>query len=256
MKRTFIALAMALMVSVAFGQEKAFKQLAKIEGVEHVHIGKFLLSLAAKNEGVSLDLGDGNISIGNSDNLLKKIDDINIYTSEEKDAATQLSKRVRNVLGTDGWEPLVDMKDEDGEKVKIYQRPQGKHTTVAIFAEEEGEATLVLIKGALDIAKLLEEENEESEDSKLSLSVKQTVWEEDDDEKEPRKFRDCLIVIDGKVYPNLHTQTEAAKYIYEHNMEWNGIPKVLEGKDVKKKYPDTKKKVAFEYTTTNNNPNI
>ena len=136
MKRTFIALAMALMVSVAFGQKKAFKQLAKIEGVEHVHIGKFLLSLAAKNEGVSLDLGDGNISIGNSDNLLKKIDDINVYTSEEKSAATQLSKRVRNVLGTDGWEPLVDMKDEDGEKVKIYQRPQGKHTNVAIFAEE------------------------------------------------------------------------------------------------------------------------
>lgn len=247
---------MALMVSVAFGQEKSFKQLAKIEGVEHVHIGKFLLNLAAMNDEGSLDLGDGSISIGNSGNLLKKIDDINVYTSEEKGAVAQLSKRVRNVLGTDGWEPLVDMKDEEGEKVKIFQRPQGKHTTVAIFAEEEGEATLVLIKGALDIAKLLEENNEKSEEEKLSFSVKQTVWEDDDDEKEPRKFRDCLIVIDGKVYPNLHTQEDAARYIYKHNMEWNGIPKVLEGKDVKKKYPGTKKKVAFEYTTAKYNQKI
>ena len=116
----------------------------------------------------------------------------------------------------------------------------------------------MVITGKVEFAELVDQEmNEEEKAQKMSLSVKTHQWEDDDeDEKEPRKFRDCLIVIDGKVYPNLHTQTEAAKYIYEHNMEWNGIPKVLEGKDVKKKYPDTKKKVAFEYTTTNNNPNI
>jgi hypothetical protein len=36
-------------------------------------------------------------------------------------------------------------------------------------------------------------------------------------------------------------------------MDWSGSPKdmnVLEGKDVKKKYPNSKKKMAFEYTTS------
>ena len=76
---------------------------------------------------------------------------------------------------------------------------------------------------------------------------------DDEDEQEPRKYRDCLIVIDGKIYPDLHTQDEAVRYMLDHNMGWSGSPKdmnVLEGKDVKKKYPNSKKKMAFEYTTS------
>lgn len=166
-----------------------------------------------------------------------------------------MSMQVGSILSGRGWEPLLVGTDEDGEKYNISQFKKGKKSTIAIFHEGEEETALVILEGKIDFAQLMEEKDEESEEGKLSLSVKQTVWEEDN-EKEPRKYRDCLIVIDGKVYPNLHTQTEAARYIYEHHMEWNGIPQVLEGKDVKKKYPDTKKKVAFEYTTTNNNQNL
>jgi len=52
--------------------------------------------------------------------------------------------------------------DEDGEKVKIYQNQQGKHTTVIIFAEEDGEASLVVIDGKLDMAQLMEQMNQEN----------------------------------------------------------------------------------------------
>ena len=253
MKRTILSIALALCVGCAMGQKKDFKQLAKIEGVEHVHINKFLLNLAAKNGG-DLDLGESISLGGSSEDFLRKWDDVRVFSTEEKKAAEQMSQRVRSILKGAGWEPLIDMKDEEGQKVKIYQSRQGKQTTVVIFSEEEDETSLVVIKGEIDLAKLMEQEGD-SEEKKLSLSMKATTWE-DDGEKEPRKFRDCLIVIDGKIYPNLHTQSEAARYIYEHHMEWNGIPQVLEGKEVKKKYPDTKKKVAFEYTTTKNNENI
>lgn len=254
MKRTILSIALALCVGCAFAQSNAFAKLADIKGVEHVNINKTMLNLAAKSGG-NFDFGDGLALEGMEDDMIKKMDNIRIYNCEDKEDAEAFGMQVRSIMRGRGWEPLM-VGAEDGEKLNISQFKKGKKSAIAIFHEGEDESALIVIEGKLDFKKLLEEKDEESEKGKLSLSVKQTVWEEDDDEKEPRKFRDCLIVIDGKVYPNLHTQSEAARYIYEHNMEWNGIPQVLQGKDVKKKYPDTKKKVAFEYTTTNNNQKI
>ena len=158
-----VALCAAIMLAStgANALGKDFKKLAKIEGVEHVHIGKFLLNLAAKNGG-NIDL-DENIAIGGkSGNILKKIDTIDVFTSEEKKSAEQLSQYVQSILDGDGWEPLINATDEDGEKVKIYQNQQGKHTTVIIFAEEDSEASLVVIDGKLDMAQLMEQMSKEN----------------------------------------------------------------------------------------------
>jgi len=146
----------------ANASNKDFKKLANIEGVEHVHVGKFLLNLAAKNGG-DIDLGENISFSGNkSGNILKKIDTIDVYTCEEKNSAEQLSQYVRSILDGNDWEPLINMTDEDGEKVKIYQNQKGKHTTVIIFAEEDGEASLVVIDGKLDMAQLIEQINQEN----------------------------------------------------------------------------------------------
>ena len=158
-----VALCAAIMLTStgANASNKDFKKLAKIEGVEHVHVGKFLLNLAAKN-GESVSFGE-NISIGDkSGNILKKINTIDVYTSEEKKTIEQLSQHVRNILDGNDWEPLINMTDEDGEKVKIYQKQQGKHTTVIIFAEEDGKASLMVIDGKLDMAQLMEQMNKEN----------------------------------------------------------------------------------------------
>jgi len=157
-----LALFVAIMLTPlsANGSGKDFKKLAKIEGVEHVHVGKFLINLAAKN-GENITFGE-NIVIGDkSGNILKKIDTVDIFSSEEKNAAAILGKLVQGILDGNGWEPLVNATDEDGEKVKIYQNQRGKHTTVVIFAEEEDEATLVVIDGKLDMAQLMEQMNKE-----------------------------------------------------------------------------------------------
>ena len=140
---------------------KDFKKLAKIEGVEHVHIGKFLLNLAAKN-GESVNIGNDITFTGKSGNMLKKIDTVDVYTCEEKNSAEQLSQQVRSILDGEGWEPLIDATDGEGYKSKIYQNQQGKHTTVIIFAEEDGEASLVVIDGKLDMAQLMEQMNKEN----------------------------------------------------------------------------------------------
>ena len=158
-----VALCAAIMLTStgANALGKDFKKLAKIEGVEHVHIGKFLINLAAKN-GENITLGE-NIIVGDkSGNILKKIDTIDVYTSEEKNTIEQLSQQVRSILDGNGWEPLINMTDGDGEKVKIYQNQHGKHSTVIIFAEEDGEASLVVIDGKLDMAKLMEQMSKEN----------------------------------------------------------------------------------------------
>lgn len=64
---------------------------------------------------------------------------------------------LNHIKGKD-WEPLVDVKDEDGEVVKIYQAKKGKKVTNIIFALDEDEASLVVLDGTLDIAQLMEME--------------------------------------------------------------------------------------------------
>lgn len=146
--------------TTAKAQVAEFKQLAKIEGVEHININKFLLKLAAKS-GKNINLSDG-ISIGDeSGNILKKIKGIKVFAADEKKSAEQLGNAVRSILNGKGWEPLIDVNDEDGEKVKIYQYQKGKHTTVAILSEEENETELVVISGKIDIAKLIEQANKD-----------------------------------------------------------------------------------------------
>ena len=158
-----VALCAAIMLAStgANASSKDFKKLAKIEGVEHVHVGKFLLNLAAKN-GESVNIGDGITFTGKSNNILKKINTIDVYTSEEKNSAEQLSQQVRSILDGNGWEPLIDAKDEDGQRSKIYQKQKGKHTTVIIFAEEDSEASLVVIDGKLDMAQWMEQMGKEN----------------------------------------------------------------------------------------------
>ena len=157
-----VALCAAIMlISIgANASNKDFKKLAKIDGVEHVHIGKFLLNLAAKNGG-RVDFGENMSFVGKSGDILKKIDTIDVYTSEEKKTIEQLSQHVRSILDRKGWESLINATDEDGEMVKIYQNQKGKHTTVIIFAEEDGEASLVVIDGKLDMAQLMEQMSKE-----------------------------------------------------------------------------------------------
>lgn len=158
-----VALCAAFLLAAtgANASNKEFKKLAKIEGVEHVHIGKFLLNLAAKN-GESINIGDGISFSGKSGDILKKINSIDVFTSEEKKTAEQLSQQVRSILDGNGWEPLIDAKDEDGQRSKIYQKQQGRNTIVVIFAEEGNEASLVVIDGKLDMAKLMEQMSKEN----------------------------------------------------------------------------------------------
>lgn len=155
MKRTILSIALALCVGCAFAQSNAFAKLADIKGVEHVNINKTMLDLAAKSGG-DFEFSDDLSLEGMSVDMLKKLENISIYNCEEKEGAEAMGIQVSGIVSGRGWEPLVVGTDEDGEKMKICQFKKGKKSTIAIFHEEEGESSLIILEGKLDFKKLIE----------------------------------------------------------------------------------------------------
>lgn len=166
LKKLAVCAVLFLMCASVQAQSKDFKKLSKIDGVEHIHINKFLLKLAAMNDG-GINVGKGVVLGNNSDNMLEKIDVVDVYTSDKKDAVEEMGKKVRDILNVDGWEPLVDVNEKDGERVKIYQKKKGKQCTFVVFAEEEKEASLVMVKGEIDLAKMLEQKISADEETSI-----------------------------------------------------------------------------------------
>ena len=145
---------MALSVGCAFAQSNAFAKLADIKGVEHVNINKTMLNLAAKSGG-NFDFGDGLALEGMEDDMIKKMENIRIYNCEDKEGAEAFGIQVGSILRGRGWEALM-VGAEDGEKLNISQFKKGKKSTIAIFHEEEGESSLIVIEGKLDFKKIIE----------------------------------------------------------------------------------------------------
>ena len=154
MKRTILSIALALCVGCAFAQSNAFAKLADIKGVEHVNINKTMLNLAAKSGG-NFDFGDGLALEGMEDDMIKKMENIRIFNCEDKEGAEAFGIQVGSILSGRGWEALM-VGAEDGEKLNISQFKKGKKSTIAIFHEEEGDSSLIVIEGKLDFKKIIE----------------------------------------------------------------------------------------------------
>lgn len=135
---------------------EGFKKMAKINGVEHVHINKTLLNYIAKNES-SINMRHSQILGNDASTFLKKINDMEVYTSDNKEAAEKMDEMMKNITNSSDWKQLVDQKDIDGQKVKIYENKHGKNYTFVVFEGESDEASLTIIKSEQDLSRMLEQ---------------------------------------------------------------------------------------------------
>ncbi|MBR1492389.1 MAG: DUF4252 domain-containing protein [Bacteroidaceae bacterium] len=168
MKRTILCMAMALMVSVAFGQIDAFKQLADIKGVEYKHYDKQAIQQVAAT-GKALTFGsplDSYIQLGGgqgSAEFLGKMDDVMVFkTTSDKKAASQLKKMGFSFLKNEKYESMIDVRHEgvtikigcieDGDKVKVVNYGKDKYGT-SLFLVVSGSAELLksMKKGSVSI---------------------------------------------------------------------------------------------------------
>ena len=142
----------------AHAQSTNFEELAKIKGVEYVQVNKDMIKLAGL-EGECLRVGDivnhGGTDLGGT--YLHQLDDVKLFSCEEKGSIRKFTKTALNLLKGEQWEPLIDTKDEDGGIIKIYLSKNGEHSTNAFLIVEEEEAHLVVLNGTFDLAKMMQE---------------------------------------------------------------------------------------------------
>jgi len=155
MKKLAVCAILALVSMNASAQTGDFEKLAKIKGVEHVKIDKDMIALAAQ-KGEDVKVGDNTIVGGNDgqNEILKEMEDINVFTCEDEADGKKLAKAARRILEKKEWKSLIDV-NEEGQSVKICTLNAGGKNTSAILAEEDGEVTLVVITGKFDITKLM-----------------------------------------------------------------------------------------------------
>jgi hypothetical protein len=157
MKQLAVCAVLSLVCICAHAQSKAFSKLAKIEGVEYIHIDKTMIELAAENGG-NLQIGDNNI-LGNAPSeIVKLIDDVMVFHGEEEEVVAKLKKSAQKLLKGKKWQTLLDMNGEDGESVKICQAKEGDKYINVVLAGEDDDMQLVVINGALDFAELLKKQ--------------------------------------------------------------------------------------------------
>ena len=162
MKKLAVCAVVTLISLGGYAQSKDFEKLSKIKDVEFVHIDKNMIRLAAAN-GEPLSVGE-NIFVGKgNDDFIQKIDDIMVFSCEKAAAIEKLKKSAQKLLKGNKWQSLIDMKNDDGETVKICQAKEGDQITNVVLAIEDDEAQLVIIKGALDIAQLLKHQAEQQQ---------------------------------------------------------------------------------------------
>lgn len=226
-------------------QSKGFTVLSKINGVSYKHVDKQKIQELTQN--MVYPLADKIIVEGYDGELTDLVDDA-IFLTCDKDCkgAEKLKMQLYMVLEKNHFNPVIAHSSEDYGN-KYYKAKKDNRTTWVHIFEDDEEINVNIYSGTLDFEELF---SGLLKGAKFSITWSNGMWESDD-EKEPRSLRDCLIVIDEKIYPDLHTQKDAVHYMFEHNMNWDGSSqKMLRGKELRQKYPDTKKKTAFEFYTS------
>ena len=156
MRTLFVKVALCAAVIFAPTSAKAqgteFEKLAKIKGVEYVHMNKNAINSAIET-GSGLNLGN---VVNIDDGFADMFDDLKVFSCEEKSVIKKFEKEATKFLKDTKWQSLIDTTDEDGEKVRILQAKNGEKTTTVIFAVEENEAALVVVDGKFNIAEMMD----------------------------------------------------------------------------------------------------
>ena len=155
MRTLFVKVALCAAVifapTTAKAQGTEFEKLAKIKGVEYVHMDKNAINSTVE-AGSGLNLGN---VVNIDDGFTDMFDDLKVFSCEEKSVIKKFEKEATKFLKDTKWQSLIDTTDDDGEKVRILQAKNGEKTTTVIFTVEENEAALVIVDGKFNVAEMM-----------------------------------------------------------------------------------------------------
>ena len=258
MKRTVILMAMALMVSVAFGQTvsnliEKYRQLPK---AQYMDTSKETLKFYDENPDPALTEKERA--------QLKKNFKMSEVVQMEKLDEEQLAQLDEDIKALKGYEMLfITNKNEGADegqnvlqqmmsetfnptiKLQCYGKVKGNVVSDILVRVDIWETVALMhldtkVEKELMIKSIMEKEavSFEQESDGEEVDMKEMVNEV--------KAGHVLFVINGEEHPELHSLDEAKEYMRTQDFHFNQESWVVGGA-VKEKYPNTDKKVVIEF---------
>ena len=136
-------------------QKAQMEKLSEIKGVKYQHFDKDAMQKAMDND-FDLNLGDFSLTDGGKKNdILKKLDEIYVLTTDEKSAGKKLSKGARKILKGKEFNSLLNIGGEEGARVQICAAEENGKKVLAILVNSDDDETIfILLKGTVDMSKL------------------------------------------------------------------------------------------------------
>lgn len=147
MKRGLLTLILTVTIGLAATAQQSLGQIVKaqnIDGVSTMTVGKPLFAL----------LGAGSMGVGamdgiKLDNIINKLDRIEVVTTEKKSAVKKLRKLIQPIFNDNNYEVLIDLKeDKEHSMIAIKERFDGNNEIV-IISDEGKEITAVVFIGTI-----------------------------------------------------------------------------------------------------------
>ena len=264
MKRTILSMALALMVSVAFGQtaSKLIEKYRQLQNAQYMDTSKETLKFYDENQDPSWtekERAQAKKHFKMSELVqLEKVDEEQLTQIEEdiktlkgyemlfvtnKNGGADENQNVLQQMMSSLWNPTIKLQGYGkvkGNKVRdVLLRVNVWNTVVLMHIETKLDKDL-MVKSILE---------------KEGISIKQENDGEMVDMKEDMleevKAGNVLFVIDGEEHPELHSLDEAKAYMDAKDLHFNRENWIVGGA-VKEKYPNTGKKVVIEYEREGN----
>lgn len=155
LKVALIALS-TLYSSALYAQMRAIEKLSEIKDIQYHRVDREAITEALNNN-LDISFGDTTIIGGkNSDDILKEVDELYVLTAEAN-AAKKLSKGAQKILKGKEFKSLININGDENGTVQICTaEQQGKNVLAWLVNSDEGEVVFVVIKGSLNLSKLVE----------------------------------------------------------------------------------------------------
>ena len=156
-KGVMIVAMLFMLSATAFAQKAQLEKLSEIKGVQYQHFNKNAMQQAMDND-FDLELGDFSlIPEGKKSDILKKLDEIYVLTTEEKSAGKKLSKGARKILKGKEFTSMLNLGGDEGGRVQICTAEEnGKKVLAILVNSDDDETVFIILKGTIDMSKLSE----------------------------------------------------------------------------------------------------
>ena len=156
-KGVMIVAMLFMLSATAFAQKAQLEKLSEIKGVQYQHFDKNAMQQAMDND-FDLELGDFSlIPEGKKGDILKKLDEIYVLTTEEKSAGKKLSKGAGKILKGKEFTSMLNLGGDEGGRVQICTAEEnGKKVLAILVNSDDDETVFIILKGTIDMSKLSE----------------------------------------------------------------------------------------------------